>query len=150
MRSWRDDGLRIGFTNGVFDILHIGHVDYLSKAASHVDRLILGLNSDASVKRLGKGEERPINPEVARAGVLAGLESVAGIVAFSEDTPLALIEAIRPDVLFKGGDYDAQEKNPSHPRYIVGSREVMATGGEVKTIPLVEGFSTTDILKKLS
>ncbi|MCL4169705.1 UNVERIFIED_CONTAM: hypothetical protein GTU68_054006, partial [Idotea baltica] len=137
------------FTNGVFDLIHIGHVNYLQEAASHVDRLVIGLNSDASVRRLGKGPERPINPEAARAIVLAGLSSVAAICVFNEDTPLALIDLLLPDVLMKGGDYDTEISDSKNNAYIVGSKEVKENGGKVLSIPFVEGFSTTDMLKKM-
>ena len=147
--AWRQDGLSIGFTNGVFDLVHIGHVNYLEEASSHVDRLIIGLNSDSSVRRLGKGTERPINPEEARAIVLSGLGSVAAVCVFSEDTPLKLIARILPDVLMKGGDYDIDIEDVDDPAYIVGSKEVRAQGGRVLSIPFVEGFSTTDIVNKL-
>jgi len=146
---WKAEGLSIGFTNGVFDIVHIGHVNYLEEAASHVDRLIIGLNSDASVRRLGKGPERPINSEEARAIVLAGLSSVAAICTFEEDTPLKLIERLIPDILMKGGDYNIAISDPEDKAYIVGSREVKSMGGKVLSIPFVQGFSTTDIVKKL-
>ncbi len=147
--TWKEEGLSIGFTNGVFDIVHVGHVNYLTEAASHVDQLVIGLNSDASVRRLNKGPERPINPELARALVLAGLGSVSAICVFDEDTPKELISLALPDVLMKGGDYDADcidEKNAS---YIVGSKEVKEAGGKVLSIPLVDGFSTTEVVKKL-
>lgn len=149
--DWKEQQLRVGFTNGVFDILHLGHVDYLSKAAAQVDALVIGLNADSSVRRLGKGrgEERPIHPEAARAAVLGGLECVSAIVIFEEVTPLNLIQAIQPDVLFKGADYDAEQSDTAHPRYIVGSTEVRSLGGQVQTIELVEGFSTTNIIEKL-
>jgi rfaE bifunctional protein nucleotidyltransferase chain/domain len=134
-------GKKIVFTNGVFDILHTGHVDYLSKARDLGDFLVVGLNTDASVKRLNKGPERPINNEVARATVLGALECVDAIILFDEDTPYELIKSIQPDVLVKGSDY-AVEK-------IVGYDVVMAKGGEVKTILLSNGFSTTNIIKKI-
>lgn len=149
VRSWRQEGLTIGFTNGVFDLIHIGHVNYLEEAASHVDRLIIGLNSDSSVRRLDKGTERPINPEEARAIVLSGLSSVAAVCIFSEDTPLQLIERILPDMLMKGGDYDTETEDIKDPAYIVGSKEVRSHGGKVISIPFVEGFSTTGIVNKL-
>jgi rfaE bifunctional protein nucleotidyltransferase chain/domain len=133
---------KIVFTNGVFDILHTGHVDYLSKARDLGDFLIVGLNTDNSVKRLNKGPERPINNENARATVLGALECVNAIVLFDEDTPYELIKAIQPDVLVKGSDY-AIEK-------IVGYDVVMAKGGQVKTITLSEGFSTTNIIKRIT
>jgi len=133
---------KIVFTNGVFDILHTGHVDYLSKARDLGHFLVLGLNTDASVKRLNKGPERPINNEKARATVLGALECVDAIVLFDEETPYDLIKAIQPDVLVKGSDYAIEN--------IVGYDIVKAKGGEVITIDLSQGFSTTNIIKKIS
>lgn len=146
---WRAEGKRIVFTNGVFDLLHRGHVTYLEAAARLGDVLVVGVNDDASVRRLGKGDDRPIVTEADRAFVVAGLRSVAGVVLFGEDTPLELIQAIRPDVLVKGGDYDADCTDPESARYIVGSAEVRAAGGQVATIDLVPGRSTTAIAAKL-
>lgn len=125
------------FTNGCFDLLHRGHVYYLSKARALGDLLVLGLNSDESVSRL-KGPGRPRNKEQARAEVLAALAVVDYIIIFKEDTPLQLIKALKPDLLIKGGDY--QEKD------IVGYKEVIGTGGKVLTIPLLEGYSTSSII----
>ena len=136
---WRARGLKIGFTNGCFDILHPGHVAYLSQARSWCDRLIVGLNSDASVRR-AKGEGRPVNSLEARALVLAGLACVDLVCAFDEDTPVALITAARPDLLVKGGDYDI--------RTVVGADLVQGWGGEVKIATFVEGHSTTATLAK--
>jgi rfaE bifunctional protein nucleotidyltransferase chain/domain len=138
--NFRDQ--KIVFTNGVFDILHTGHVDYLSKARDLGHFLVLGLNTDASVKRLNKGPERPINNEKARATVLGALECVDAIVLFDEETPYELIKAIQPDVLVKGSDYAIEN--------IVGYDIVKAKGGEVITIDLSQGFSTTNIIKKIS
>jgi len=143
------EGQKVVFTNGVFDLLHRGHVAYLEAAARLGDALVVGVNDDASVRRLGKGEERPIVPEGDRAFVLAGLRSVTGVVLFGEDTPAAVIGAIQPDVLVKGGDYDADATNPEDPRYIVGSAEVRAAGGRVATVALVPGRSTTALAAKL-
>ncbi len=128
------------FTNGVFDILHRGHVAYLASARAEGGALVVGLNTDASVRRLGKGEGRPLNPEADRAFVLAGLESVDAVVLFDEDTPLALITALEPDVLAKGADYQLHE--------IVGADVVTARGGRVVRVPLVEGLSTTELIAK--
>lgn len=139
---WRFHSKKIVFTNGVFDILHSGHVDYLSKARDLGNALVLGLNTDSSVKRLGKSPERPINHEQARATVLAALECIDAIVLFDEDTPLELIKFVQPDVLVKGNDYK--------PEQIAGYDVVKAKGGEVVTIPLLEGFSTTSIIKKIN
>lgn len=128
------------FTNGVFDLLHRGHVEYLFAARALGDALVVGLNTDASVRRLGKGADRPVNGEEDRAMVLAGLAAVDAVVLFDDDTPRALIAALLPDVLVKGGDYAADR--------IVGADEVRAAGGRVETIPLVAGRSTTSILER--
>ena len=146
---WREAGQTVVFTNGVFDLLHRGHVTYLEAAARLGDVLVVGVNDDASVRRLGKGDDRPIVPEGDRAFVVAGLRAVAGVVLFGEDTPLDLIRALKPDVLVKGGDYDAACTDQEDPRYIVGSAEVRAAGGRVETIDLVPGRSTTAIAAKL-
>jgi rfaE bifunctional protein nucleotidyltransferase chain/domain len=130
------------FTNGCFDILHRGHVTYLAQAKSLGAALIVGVNSDASVKRLGKGEGRPINNEHNRMAVLAALESTDNIIVFDEDTPLQLILAIKPDVLVKGGDWS--------PDTIVGSKEVLAAGGRVCSIPFLFNTSTTATIEKIA
>jgi rfaE bifunctional protein nucleotidyltransferase chain/domain len=130
---------RLVFSNGCFDLLHRGHVEILYAARSFGDALVVGLNSDASVRRL-KGEGRPVVSEEDRAYVLAGLACVDAVALFDEDTPLELILALRPDVLVKGGDY-AEDS-------IVGAAEVRAAGGEVRTVPLVAGRSTTNILER--
>ena len=129
------------FTNGVFDLLHPGHVEYLEAARSLGDALVVGVNSDASARRLGKGPGRPVNDAVGRARVLAGLAAVDRVVIFEEDTPLELIMALRPDVLVKGGDYSRAS--------IVGADFVESTGGTVLTIDLVPGQSTTSIVERL-
>lgn len=134
------------FTNGCFDILHLGHVTYLAKAASLGKRLIVAVNSDTSVKMLEKAPNRPINNEEARMLVIAALGCVDLVVLFEEQTPLETITALLPDVLIKGADYDATETNPSHPKYIVGSDVVKANGGRIETIEFVAGYSTTAIL----
>jgi len=136
----KQENQKIVFTNGCFDILHPGHVTLLEKASEYGDRLIIGINTDESVKRL-KGEGRPINDQSHRARVLAGLEAVDYITFFEEDTPAELIEEIIPDVLVKGGDYTPDE--------IVGRKTVQAKGGKVIVIPLVEGKSTTNIIDKI-
>lgn len=140
---------KIVFTNGCFDILHKGHVQYLSLAADLGDVLVVGLNSDASVKRQGKGDDRPVNNSDARALVLAGLGFVNFVVEFDDNTPLKLIETIVPDVLVKGGDYDPQETEPGSKKYIVGRDVVLKNNGRVEVIDLVQGFSTTSIIQKL-
>jgi D-beta-D-heptose 7-phosphate kinase/D-beta-D-heptose 1-phosphate adenosyltransferase len=138
---WRGSGLRIGFTNGCFDILHRGHVAYLVEARKACDRLIVAVNTDASVRAL-KGDGRPVNDLEGRALVLAGLASIDLVTPFEADTPIALIEAIRPDVLAKGADYTVET--------VVGADFVQSYGGEVKLIPLVEGYSTTAAIEKLA
>jgi len=148
LAAWRKAGERIVFTNGVFDILHAGHVMYLAEAKSRGERLVVGLNSDESVRTLGKGPERPINSEADRKAVLEGLRAVDMVVIFEEPTPERLIEQIRPDVLVKGGDYDAACSDSNHPTFIVGSESVRARGGVVEVIPLLPGRSTTNIIKK--
>lgn len=140
LRRWDLLGKKIVFTNGVFDILHEGHIKILSEAATYADVLIVGVNSDASVKRL-KGDSRPVNTEGSRALVLAALLMVDAVIIFDEDTPLELIKFIKPHVLVKGGDYTQDT--------IVGAKEVLANNGEVKIIPLEEGFSTTGIINKM-
>lgn len=140
LNRWRLLGKKIVFTNGVFDILHQGHIASLSEAASYGHILIVGVNADASVKRL-KGETRPINDEQSRALLLASLVMIDAVLIFEEDTPLHLITNILPDVLIKGGDYTLEQ--------IVGAKEVIANGGEVKIAPIVEGFSTTRIIEKM-
>ncbi len=140
LAEWRSAGETIVFTNGCFDILHRGHVEYLAQAADLGDKLIIGLNTDASVKRL-KGENRPVNDEKSRALLLSALQFVDAVVFFDEDTPYELIKQVQPDILVKGNDYKPEE--------IVGYDIVIAKGGKVLTIDLVEGFSTTNIIKRL-
>lgn len=147
--EWRNGGERIVFTNGVFDILHLGHVTYLNEARSLGDRLVVGINNDASVKRLGKGPERPINPEHARAAVVDALRCVDAVCVFGDDTPYDLIVSCMPDVLVKGGDYNPEERNPNEKSYIVGSDLVLKSGGRVVAIPLVQGYSTTSIAGRM-
>jgi D-glycero-beta-D-manno-heptose 1-phosphate adenylyltransferase len=149
VRRWKELGEKVVFTNGCFDILHQGHVTYLALSADLGTRLVVGLNTDASVRRQGKGEERPVNPESARTLVMASLGFVDLVVVFDGDTPLREIVELEPSVLVKGGDYDALETDPSQKTYIVGSKEVRENGGEIRTIDLVDGFSTTSIINKL-
>jgi len=139
---------KVVLTNGCFDILHLGHVNYLAEAASLGNRLIVGINSDRSVKALNKAPNRPINNELARIQIIAALGFVDLVVIFDDETPLELIRALEPDVLVKGGDYDANELNSSSKKYIVGSDIVRKKGGSVVTINLVEGYSTTAIIEK--
>ncbi len=145
----KKEGKKVVFTNGCFDILHKGHVTYLAKSADLGDVLILALNSDASVKRQGKGDDRPVNQFDARSYVLAGLSFVDFIIEFDEDTPYNLIQKITPDVLVKGGDYDPNETDVKSRKYIVGRDHVLNNNGEVQVIDLVNGFSTTRIIQKL-
>ncbi len=140
VRRWQAEGLRVVFTNGCFDMLHYGHVHYLAQARDLGDRLVVGLNSAASVRRL-KGPGRPIHDERTRTHLLASLWFVDAVVRFEEDTPLRLIECLRPDVLAKGGDYA--------PDQIVGAEIVRAAGGEVCVLPFVPGYSTTAIERKI-
>lgn len=133
-------GRKISFTNGCFDILHRGHIASLSEAAAEADLLIVGVNSDASTKKL-KGPDRPVNDEQSRAFILASLLIVDAVIIFDEDTPLELIKALRPDVIVKGGDYTIER--------IVGAEEVLAYGGKVIINPIVPGFSTTGLIDKI-
>jgi D-beta-D-heptose 7-phosphate kinase / D-beta-D-heptose 1-phosphate adenosyltransferase len=139
LADWREEGLRIGFTNGCFDILHPGHVKVLTAARAACDRLVVGLNSDASVRRL-KGDSRPVQDERARAEVLAALEAVDLVAIFAEDTPIQLIEQVRPSVLVKGGDYTREQ--------VVGHEIVEAAGGEVILVDILKGFSTTALVDR--
>lgn len=130
----------IVFTNGCFDILHLGHIDYLNRSAQLGSKLVVGLNTDASVRKI-KGENRPIQDENSRLNILAALECVDAVVLFDEETPLELIKVVKPDVLVKGADYEIEQ--------IVGAKEVKEYGGEVKTIAFLEGYSTSNIVKRL-
>lgn len=142
IQSWRVLGKKIAFTNGCFDILHSGHIYSLSQAAKEADYLIVGVNSDDSVKRLGKDVNRPINNEKSRMQILASLTIVDAVILFNEDTPFELITTLMPDVIVKGGDYTIEQ--------IVGAKEVIANGGRVVINEIVEGFSTTNIIKKIA
>lgn len=139
--QWHTLGKTVAFTNGCFDILHRGHIFSLSQAAGEADFLVVGLNSDASTRRL-KGDSRPINDEQSRALMIAAIEVVDAVVIFEEDTPRELIVDLQPDVLVKGGDYTVEQ--------IAGAKEVMAKGGRVVINPIVEGFSTTGLVQKIS
>lgn len=140
IKSWQAQGNKVVLSNGCFDILHLGHIDYLEQASQLGDKLVIGLNSDESVKQL-KGPNRPVNSEKARARILAALGFVDGVTVFSEETPKELIEYLLPNVLVKGADYNIEN--------IVGAKTVLENGGEVKTINLVEGYSTTNIIENL-
>jgi D-beta-D-heptose 7-phosphate kinase/D-beta-D-heptose 1-phosphate adenosyltransferase len=138
--QWRGKGKTVAFTNGVFDVLHAGHIASLSQAAAAACYLVVALNTDASVKRL-KGESRPINSEGDRALIMAALVMVDAVVLFDEDTPLTLIQSILPDVLVKGGDYTIDQ--------IVGAKDVISNGGRVVINKILEGFSSTNIIAKM-
>ena len=140
-KQWKANGDKVVFTNGCFDILHLGHIDYLEKSSEFGTQMIVAVNSDASVRTLEKGVERPVNSEYARARLIAALEFVSMVIIFGESIPLELIQALNPDVLVKGDDYTIET--------IVGAKEVIAAGGEVKTIALVPDYSTTKIIQKL-
>ena len=140
LKRWRLHNKKIVFTNGVFDILHEGHIASLGEAALYGHILIVAINADASVKRI-KGDSRPVYNEGSRTLLMASLVMVDAVILFEDDTPLNLIATILPDVLVKGGDYTIDE--------IVGAKEVIANGGEVKIVPLLEGFSTSGIIEKL-
>ena len=140
IRRWRLLGKTVAFTNGCFDILHQGHIASLSDAAREADYLVVGVNSDASTRRL-KGDSRPVNGQDSRALMLASLLMVDAVILFDEDTPLELIKAVQPDVLVKGGDYTIDQ--------IVGAKEVIAAGGSVVINPIMPGFSTTGLIEKI-
>jgi D-beta-D-heptose 7-phosphate kinase/D-beta-D-heptose 1-phosphate adenosyltransferase len=140
VKRWRLLDKTVAFTNGCFDILHRGHLEILSQSAALGDILVVGVNTDASVKKL-KGENRPVNNESFRAQMLASLTMIDAVVLFDEETPLELIRIIEPDILIKGGDYSIEQ--------IVGAEDVIKNGGEVKIIPLVKGYSTTALIQKI-
>lgn len=140
VEQWKSQDKKVVFTNGCFDLLHPGHLHYLSEARDCGDVLIIGLNSDDSVRRL-KGENRPVNSEKERALMLAGMNMVDAVVSFDEDTPLELIKYLRPDVLVKGGDYEIDQ--------IVGANEVKAEGGEVRKLSYLQGFSSSALIDKI-
>jgi rfaE bifunctional protein nucleotidyltransferase chain/domain len=142
LSALRGSGRTIVFTNGCFDILHVGHVRFLKRARRLGDTLVVGLNRDRSVRRLGKGSNRPVHRQEDRAEVLASLEMVDFVTIFNEDTPLKLIAAIRPEVLVKGGDWSVER--------IVGADLVRARGGKVRSLPFVAGYSTSRTLQKMS
>jgi len=140
VKAWQSQEQVVVFTNGCFDLLHYGHVHYLAEAAGLGDRLVVGLNSDASVRRL-KGPQRPIQDQQARQLILAGLSAVDGVVLFEQDTPRALIQTLNPDVLVKGGDYRPEE--------VAGADWVLQQGGSVRILSFVEGYSTSRIEEKI-
>lgn len=140
VNKWQEQGEKVVFSNGCFDILHLGHIDYLEKARLLGDKLVIGVNTDISVKKL-KGVSRPVNNEESRARMLAALSFVDLVILFGEDTPYELIQSIKPDVLVKGDDYLAEN--------IVGAEIVKSRGGEVKTVNLVPGYSTSALIEKI-
>lgn len=140
VKQWQENGEKVVFSNGCFDIVHLGHIDYLEKARALGDRLVIGVNTDASVSRL-KGPLRPVVNEYARSRLLAALEFVDTVILFDEPTPKELIEALKPDILVKGSDYSENE--------VVGADFVKSNGGEVKLINLVDGYSTTSLIEKI-
>jgi len=140
VNHWKGTGKKIVFTNGCFDLLHAGHVAYLTEAASLGDVLILGLNSDDSVQRL-KGPERPVNDEITRSALLGAMYFIDAVILFNEDTPLELIKTVLPDVLVKGGDYTTEN--------IVGAKETIANGGKVEVLSFLPGYSSTAIIEKI-
>lgn len=140
VEQWKAEGLTVAFTNGCFDILHVGHISSLIQAANEADKLIVALNADSSVRKL-KGDSRPVNNENARAMVLSALSMVDAVTVFSEPTPLHVILTVKPDVLVKGGDYKEED--------IAGAKEVISWGGRVVINPIVQGFSTTSIIQKM-
>ena len=140
IEKWRSENKKIVFTNGCFDLIHLGHIEILARSSDFGDKLIIGVNSDLSIKKL-KGENRPIIQQSSRIRQLSALEFVDAVVLFDEDTPLKLIETIKPDVITKGGDYTAKN--------VVGNEVVSQKNGEVVIIPLTQGYSTTSILNKI-
>jgi len=140
IENWKHDGNKIVFTNGCFDLIHLGHVDYLEKASNKGTKLVVGLNTDTSVTRL-KGKNRPIMDENSRARILASMEFVDLVILFAEDTPYDLISLLKPDILIKGSDYLTEN--------IVGSDIVLKNGGEVLTIDMVKGYSTSNVINKI-
>jgi len=141
VKRWKAEDKRIVFTNGCFDLLHPGHIDYLKKSATYGDKLIIGLNDDDSIRRL-KGDSRPINPLHDRACMLSALRVVDLVIPFSEDTPINLITALMPNTLIKGGDYQPDD--------IVGAREVRHHGGNVLVIPFLKGYSSSRLIKRIA
>lgn len=147
--TWKENKQKVVFTNGVFDLLHRGHIEYLAQTADFGDKLIVAVNADASVKRLGKGDSRPLQDEKSRALIIAALAFVDAVLVFDADTPFNIISDIKPDVLIKGGDYSADCKDASDKKYIVGSDVVSQNGGAVNVIQFVDGYSTTKIEEKI-
>ncbi|MGB0881537.1 MAG: adenylyltransferase/cytidyltransferase family protein [Vicingaceae bacterium] len=147
--NWKEGGKKVVFTNGVFDLIHRGHIEYLAQTADFGDKLIVAVNADASVRRLGKGDSRPLQDENSRALIIAALQFVDAVLVFDADTPFDIISELKPDVLIKGGDYDAGCTDVSNKKYIVGSDVVKQNGGSVNVIQFVDGYSTTKIEEKI-
>jgi rfaE bifunctional protein nucleotidyltransferase chain/domain len=141
VQAWRQQGQLVVFTNGVFDVLHRGHVTYLDQARALGQQLVVGLNTDASARRLNKGPDRPLNNEADRAMVIAALQSVSAVTWFDEDTPLELIGLLRPDVIVKGGDYDMSR--------LPETALVQSWGGQARALPFVQGYSTTQLVDRI-
>jgi rfaE bifunctional protein nucleotidyltransferase chain/domain len=141
VQAWRQQGQLVVFTNGVFDVLHRGHVTYLDQARALGQQLVVGLNTDASARRLNKGPDRPLNNEADRAMVIAALQSVSAVTWFDEDTPLELIGLLRPDVIVKGGDYDMSR--------LPETALVQSWGGQARALPFVQGYSTTQLVERI-
>ncbi len=149
IKAWKTNNQKVVFTNGVFDLLHRGHIEYLAQTADCGDKLIVAVNADASVKRLGKGDSRPLQDEYSRALIIAALAFVDAVIIFDADTPFEIISEIQPDVLIKGGDYNANCTDATDKKYIVGSDVVKNNNGKVEVIQFVEGYSTTKIEEKI-
>lgn len=149
VQEWQKSGESVVFTNGVFDLLHLGHVNYLARTADLGSKLIIGLNADSSVKQLNKGPARPIKDQDTRAHILASLEFVDAVVIFDQDTPFELVSTLKPNVLVKGGDYDPNETDKTAKTFIVGSDLTRNIGGKVEVIDFVPGHSTTKLEKKI-
>lgn len=147
--DWKASGEKVVFTNGVFDLLHQGHIAYLEEASTLGTKLVIAVNADQSVKTLAKGPARPIKDQESRAIILAAMQFVDAVIIFSDRTPKSIIDSLQPNILVKGGDYDASETHSSSKKYIVGRDTVLGNGGEVKVIPFLEGFSTTALEKKI-
>lgn len=149
VKDWKNKQQKVVFTNGCFDILHRGHVEYLAKAADCGNKLIIAVNTDDSVKRLGKGALRPLQDEHSRALLIASLQFVDAVLLFNDDTPLEVINELIPNVLIKGGDYDPNCEDKTDQKYIVGSDVVKNNGGSVQVIQFVPGYSTSKIEEKI-
>lgn len=146
--GWQMRGLKVVFTNGVFDIVHHGHVALLAQAADCGQKLIVAVNADASVRKLGKGDNRPVNAQNDRALVIAAMQMVDLVIVFNDDTPYELIDSLAPDVIVKGGDYNADQRDPKAKDYLVGSDLQRKRGKKTVVIPIVEGYSTTSIIER--